>query len=254
MIPEKIQSFRKILERNNLITVLCLLLVLVSFILNYLERRETLGKQLEFSYYVATDGEVIPARYAQRRDNIEIEIRHHLAMFVDDWYALTQDTWEAKAEAAGWLGGNSIRDMYIARREAGFFNRFIQGNIRYGAVTIPENTLLAGYTQISENRLTININSVRLGNGVFALPLEVYGSDGIAGIPLDYDEVGKITNSESSSSMLQEASTAMSAYGGTIGRVVGSVVSGVGNQVRSAKSTEVKLIDNQTVILKIVEK
>ena len=61
MIPEKIQSFRKILERNNLITVLCLLLVLVSFILNYLERRETLGKQLEFSYYVATDGEVIPA-------------------------------------------------------------------------------------------------------------------------------------------------------------------------------------------------
>ena len=78
--------------------------------------------------------------------------------------------------------------------------------------------------------------------------------DGIAGIPLDYDEVGKITNSESSSSMLQEASTAMSAYGGTIGRVVGSVVSGVGNQVRSAKSTEVKLIDNQTVILKIVEK
>ena len=126
--------------------------------------------------------------------------------------------------------------------------------IRYGAVTIPENTLLAGYTQISENRLTININSVRLGNGVFALPLEVYGSDGIAGIPLDYDEAGKITNSESSSSMLQEASTAMSAYGGTIGRVVGSVVSGVGNQVRSAKSTEVKLIDNQTVILKIVEK
>lgn len=126
--------------------------------------------------------------------------------------------------------------------------------ICYSNITIPENTLLAGYANISENRLTISINSVRLGHGVFALPLEVYGSDGIAGIPLDYDEMGKITNSESSSSMLQEASTAMSAYGGTIGRVVGSVVSGVGNQVRSVKSTEVKLIDNQTVILKIVEK
>ena len=154
MIPEKIQSFRKILERNNLITVLCLLLVLVSFILNYLERRETLGKQLEFSYYVATDGEVIPARYAQRRDNIEIEIRHHLAMFVDDWYALTQDTWEAKAEAAGWLGGNSIRDMYIARREAGFFNSFIQGNIRYEA-------------KIAELRITPN------EDGTFAFEMAV---------------------------------------------------------------------------------
>ena len=126
--------------------------------------------------------------------------------------------------------------------------------IHYGNITIPENTLLAGYANISENRLTISINSVRLGHGVFALPLEVYGSDGIAGIPLDYDEVGKITNSESSSSILQETSSAMSSYGGTLGRVVGSVVSGVGNQVRSSKSTEVKLIDNQTVILKIVEK
>lgn len=66
--------------------------------------------------------------------------------------------------------------------------------------------------------------------------------------------MGKITNSESTSSVLQETSAAMSSYGGTIGRVVGSVVSGVGNQVRSAKSAEVKLIDNQTVILKIVEK
>lgn len=126
--------------------------------------------------------------------------------------------------------------------------------ICYGSITIPENTLLAGYANISESRLTISINSVRLGHGVFALPLEVYGSDGIAGIPLDYDEVGKITNSESTSSVLQETSAAMSSYGGTIGRVVGSVVSGVGNQVRSAKNAEVKLIDNQTVILKIVEK
>lgn len=105
MIPEKIQSFRKILERNNLITVLCLLLVLVSFILNYLERRETLGKQLEFSYYVATDGEVIPARYAQRR-------------------------------------------------EAGFFNRFIQGNIRYEA-------------KIAELRITPN------EDGTFAFEMAV---------------------------------------------------------------------------------
>ena len=126
--------------------------------------------------------------------------------------------------------------------------------ICYGSITIPENTLLAGYANISESRLTISINSVRLGHGVFALPLEVYGSDGIAGIPLDYDEVGKITNSESTSSVLQETSAAMSSYGGTIGRVVGSVMSGVGNQVQSTKSAEVKLIDNQTVILKIVEK
>lgn len=129
MIPTIIQSFRNNLVRNNLTTMLCILLVLVCFILNYLERRQERRERMEYAYYVATDGEVIPARYALRRDNIAIEIRHHLSMFVENWYALTQYDWERKAEAAGWLGGNSIRDMYIGRRKAGFYNRFIQSNI-----------------------------------------------------------------------------------------------------------------------------
>lgn len=129
MIPKPIQSLRQTLMRNNTVAVLCLLLVLVCFLLNYLERREAQRERLEYAYYVGTNGEVIPARYALRRDNIEIEIRHHLTMFVGDWYNLTQYDWERKAEAAGWMGGNSIRDMYVARKKAGYFNRFIQNNI-----------------------------------------------------------------------------------------------------------------------------
>jgi len=129
MIPDKIKGFRDGLKRNNTITLLCLLLVLVCFVLNSLERREALRERSQYAYYVATDGEVIPARYAQRRDNIEVEIRHHLTMFIDDWYCLTQYDWERKAEAAGWLGGNSIRDLFIARKKAGYYNRFIQNNL-----------------------------------------------------------------------------------------------------------------------------
>jgi len=129
MIPEKIRSFRERLQRNNIVTVFCLLAVVVCFVLNSLERREAQRERMEYAYYVAADGEVIPAHYAARRDNIEIEIRHHLAMFVDDWYSLTQYDWQQKAEAAGWLGGNSIRDLFIARQKVGYYNRFIQNNI-----------------------------------------------------------------------------------------------------------------------------
>ncbi len=129
MLPKKIGAFRESLKRNNTISILCLLLVLVCFVLNSLERREAQRERSEYAYYVAADGEVIPARYAQRRDNIEIEIRHHLAMFVDAWYSLTQYDWQQKAEAAGWLGGNSLRDLFIARKKVGYYNRFIQNNI-----------------------------------------------------------------------------------------------------------------------------
>lgn len=125
--------------------------------------------------------------------------------------------------------------------------------IQYGNLLVPANTLLSGITSVAANRLTIKINSVRLGREVFALPLDVFGSDGIAGIPLNYDEMGKIANSETSSTALRETSSAMSSYGGTIGRVVGAVTSSIGNQVRSTKSLEVKLIDNQVVILKIAK-
>lgn len=126
--------------------------------------------------------------------------------------------------------------------------------IRYGSLVVPANTLLSGVTSISENRLSVKINSVRMGREVFSLPLVVYGSDGIQGIPLNYDEVGKIANSQTSMTAVQEASSAVSQYGGTVGRVVGSLISGVGNQVRSAKNVEIKLIDNQIIILKIDEK
>ncbi len=129
MLPKKIGAFRESLKRNNTISILCLLLVLVCFVLNSLERREAQRERSEYAYYVAADGEVIPARYAQRRDNIEIEIRHHLAMFVNAWYSLTQYDWQQKAEAAGWLGGNSLRDLFIARKKAGYYNRFIQNNL-----------------------------------------------------------------------------------------------------------------------------
>ena len=56
MIPEKIRSMRRSLVRNNLVTTLCLVLVLVCFLLNYLERREERLERMRYAYYVAADG------------------------------------------------------------------------------------------------------------------------------------------------------------------------------------------------------
>lgn len=126
-------------------------------------------------------------------------------------------------------------------------------DIRYGSVVVPANTLLTGWTSISDNRLTIKINSVRLGHEVYTLPLEVYGSDGMQGLPLNYDAVGKVANTQASTTATQEISSAAARYGGTVGRVAGTIISGVGSQMRSIKNVEVMLIDNQSVILKIAE-
>lgn len=126
--------------------------------------------------------------------------------------------------------------------------------IRYGELVVPANTLLSGFASIAENRLTIKISSVRLGREVFALPLDVYGSDGIIGIPLNYDDVSKIAETQTASTAVQETGATVSRYGGTVGRIAGSLISGVGNQVRNAKNREIKLIDNQIVIFKIAER
>jgi len=126
--------------------------------------------------------------------------------------------------------------------------------VRYGSLVVPSNTLLSGVTAISENRLTVKIESVRLGQQVFSLPLEIYGSDGMPGLPLNYDAVNKVAGERTSSTAIQETGAAVSRYGGTVGRVAGALITGVGNQARTLKEREIKLIDNQTVILKIAER
>lgn len=53
---------------------------------------------------------------------------------------------------------------------------------RIGGVLVPCNQLLYGKAALAGDRLTVTINSIRVGQGVYPVALQVYDLDGLAGI------------------------------------------------------------------------
>lgn len=122
--------------------------------------------------------------------------------------------------------------------------------IPVGNVVIPENTLLSGVVSIGRERLTITINSVRLDKRIVPIHLAVYGTDGIAGIPIKADDVGRELNSETTEEVVRQVGNTVSRTGG-IGRAIGSIFSGTARAVKREKERDVLLIDNQMIIFRI---
>lgn len=125
--------------------------------------------------------------------------------------------------------------------------------ICYGDNIIPKNTLLSGVVQMNGSRINIKMEYVRIGSEIISIPLDVYGMDGLPGIPINYDSAQQILSSNTTNEVVRQTGTAISSLG-VVGRAVGSIVSSTGSQVKNDKDVEIKLIDNQSVILKIRKK
>lgn len=122
--------------------------------------------------------------------------------------------------------------------------------IKTGNWVIPANTLLSGEVSIGRERLNIAINSVRVDKQIIPLHLAVYGTDGIAGIPVKTDAVGHELNDEVTDEAVHQVGNAVSRTG-SIGRAIGSIFSGTARAVKREKEREVVLIDNQMIIFRI---
>jgi hypothetical protein len=76
---------------------------------------------------------------------------------------------------------------------------------RIGGVQVPQDELLYGKAALSGDRLLVNINSIRVGQSVYPVALQVYDLDGLAGIHVP----GAITRDV----LKQSAATGVSALG-----------------------------------------
>lgn len=131
-------EIRKILIRNSLITWGAVAVALGAMILNFLSTRSAIDESRKYLYMVRESGEVIPMEQVNRRENLSIEVKHHLQMLVDNFYSLDQFNWEEKSvNRAFWLG--DMEKIHIARQNKGYYNRFIQYNIEQEANLWPRN-------------------------------------------------------------------------------------------------------------------
>ena len=131
-------DIRKILIRNSLITYGAVAIAVVALIMNYLTVRSAMEESRKYLYVVKESGEIVPMEYINRRENLSIEVKHHLQMMVDNFYNLNQFNWEEKSiNKAFWLG--DLEKLHLSRQNKGYYNRFIQYNIEQDAILWPKN-------------------------------------------------------------------------------------------------------------------
>lgn len=124
-------NFKKYLLLNSLITYSFCVIVIVILLTVYkntlLMRQET----HQYIYTTRSDGEVVPMWIIARRDNLEIEMKHHLLMFVQNFYGVNQGTYHANKEKALWLG--DFRELYEQSARIELYNNIVTYSIEYSA-------------------------------------------------------------------------------------------------------------------------
>lgn len=124
-------DIRKLLVRNSIVTYAMCGVAVVAMLLTYLTSIKSVDESRKYLYMVRTDGEVVPMQWVNRRENLAVEMKHHVFMFVENFYTLNQFTWEDHIEKALWLG--NMEQLHIRRTNEGYYNRFIQFGVEQKA-------------------------------------------------------------------------------------------------------------------------
>jgi hypothetical protein len=105
------------------------------------------SKQLNTVLVLDTDGEVIPMKWMQRDENIKVEIKDHLEKFHTYFYLYDAFNVEKSLEKALWFGDNSIEQLYIKRKNDGWYSRVSSYGIKQTIEILPENIEIQGNSE-----------------------------------------------------------------------------------------------------------
>jgi hypothetical protein len=104
-------------------------------------------KQLNTVLVLDSNGEVIPMKWMQRDDNIKVEIKDHLEKFHTYFYQYDAFNVEKSLEKALWFGDNSIEQLYIKRKNDGWYTKVSSYGIEQTIEILPENIEIQGNSE-----------------------------------------------------------------------------------------------------------
>lgn len=81
---------------------------------------------LNSSFAINTDGSVIPLKWVEQNENLEVEALAHLELFHQYFYNINTSNFEKNLEKALWLGNSSVDNLYRQKKADGVYNRLLQ--------------------------------------------------------------------------------------------------------------------------------
>lgn len=83
-------------------------------------------KSLNSAFAISTEGNVIPLRLVEVKENFKVEALAHLELFHLYFYGIDASNYERNLEKALWLGDSSVSDLFQQKKSEGIYNRLLQ--------------------------------------------------------------------------------------------------------------------------------
>ena len=134
-------SFRHIKTFTLLIVAGCFVVCVFVLYKSY-----ELSARVQDKIYILSGNKAMEAYAANRKDNIEVEARSHIAMFHTDFFTLDPDekVIDLNIKKALYLADGSAKRQYDNLKETSYYSNIIAGNISQ---------------QISIDSISVNINA-----------------------------------------------------------------------------------------------
>lgn len=78
------------------------------------------------AFVVNGEGNVVPLKLIDQRENLEVEALAHLELFHRYFYDLDANNYKKQIDKALWLGNNSVSDLFRQKQADGVYNRLLQ--------------------------------------------------------------------------------------------------------------------------------
>ena len=138
MEKPKIDIYKTLIVNRMVVWGLTFAFIVSSAIFAY-ALNDLYTKQLNTVLVLDTEGEVIPMKWLQRDENIKVEIKDHLEKFHTYFYQYDAFNVEKSLEKALWFGDNSIEQLYIKRKNDGWYTKVLNYGIKQTIEILPED-------------------------------------------------------------------------------------------------------------------
>lgn len=125
-----------VLRTNRFIvlaTVVCSALVCIVSVLMTIKTHKT---ALHSAFVVSDQGDVIPLKVVDQRENFEVEALSHLAHFNNYFYHIDAHNYKAQIEKALWLSNTTVADLFRQKQAEGVYNRLLQYSLVQQVISV----------------------------------------------------------------------------------------------------------------------
>ena len=134
------------------------LVCMVSVTMVFQMHRQT----LDTAFVVSDQGDVVPLKLMDQRENLEVEALAHLERFHQWFYGVDAGSYQRHMEKALWLGNASVDAVYRQKKADGFYNRLLQYSLVQEVERIDSRIDMDQEPYAFETRTVIRINRGRV--------------------------------------------------------------------------------------------